>query len=469
MKFVPFVVLNPTMKTPFSTRTLRALVMISALWLGTLAGRLPAEVADARLGVTMINVPAVDELGPGEPRTPLARRLELWTALCGGREPAYIQDQLYLPTQRPDDFKREFARWKVRWQDYPHKERLEINVAMFPAKDVRHEEQDFATRSDRYARLLQGEFDSLFDTVAETLVAAGFGRSQIRLAHEFNQFNVNEVEDTITGALVPPGRFAHLVNPESAANMRHFREAWIRIWTRFMKKGRTQRPGAAFQWVWSPLVGDIAWDATGRLPYVIREGTSKEASITSPCYPGDAYVDIIGPDFYEGGGLYFYNAFHPDGSPAVTPAEMELKRELSWRKAVEGKVYSEEPEPKLLFDKYPGLNHYYDFAVSRRKAFRLSEWGVSAKIFPNIPGLTPSGKVVDLGMSSGDNPDFIARMYEWLKTHPRATSACYFEGPFMPWEQSDHSLLDYGWGVANPLSRAKFRELFVEKGFAGVK
>lgn len=422
-------------------------------------------LADPRLGVTMVNVPAPHELGPHEPRTPLVRRLELWKQLCDGAEPSYIQDQLYVPSADVTECRTVFQQWHARWKNYPHKERLELNLPLFPARDLTRGGADFALQADRFERLLAGEFDAVFDALAEWLIAAGYGRAQLRLAHEFNQLNPSEVEDYLTGALTLGGRFPHLVNPESETNIRHFCDAWVHVWTRFMKKNGRARSGARFQWVWSPLVGDPSWDVTGQLPFTIREGTSDEAQVTASCYPGDAYVDIIGVDFYEGGGQFFYDAFHPDGTQAVSEERLALKRELAWRKAVEGKVYSEDSPPHLLQDNYPGLNHYYTFAEKRGKAFRLSEWGISAKVFPNIPGLDPPGTLVDPGMTSGDNPGFIARVYQWLKAHPRATSACYFEGPVMPWEQSDHSLLDYGWGVANPQSRARFVELFVKQGF----
>jgi Glycosyl hydrolase family 26 len=426
-------------------------------------------------------VPSPSEIPGGDlsvlRRKPLMSRVALWTSFCQGNDPSYIQDQLYIPNCQPADFTNWFnTRWAERWATFANKERLEINLAMFPKFDDLNGGVRFSTRDDRWGRLIAGEFNEVYDLIATTLIQNGYGSAQIRLGHEFNQFNEGDIPVEVTGPLTASlsvsyfgaDRFAHLVNPRSASNKKDFKDAWTTIHSRFMKVNGAARPGANFKWVWSPIVGDVAWDAT-------------------QCYPGTAYVDIIGPDLYDTSGQ-FYGTNLQDGNGTlildskgksqwvsifdangnrrswITQADYDQMRDLAWKKAVEGIVGQ---QTGLI-----GLNYYYNFAASVGDKFRLSEWGVSAPTYVPLayPAPLPGAARVPVSpkeYTGGDNPDFIARMYNWLKAHPLAESACYFESP-VPDEDGDHSLLDYGWGSANPLAANEYRRLFVETGFAPV-
>ena len=87
--------------------------------------------------------------------------------------------------------------------------------------------------------------------------------------------------------------------------------------------------------------------------------------LSTNCYPGDAYVDIIGIDNYD---------HHP-----WSPTKADFDRTAA------------APE---------GLTWLYDFARARGKEFSVGEWGIM-----------PTG---DAGR---DNPDFIRWMHAWFTEH----------------------------------------------------
>jgi hypothetical protein len=95
-------------------------------------------------------------------------------------------------------------------------------------------------------------------------------------------------------------------------------------------------------------------------------GTPAEicGGVSTNCYPGDAYVDIVGIDNYDHG-------------PSVGSRE-ELNQ------------VAECPD---------GLTWIYNFAVAHDKAFSVGEWGVA-------PGSQYN--------THGENPDFIRWMHEWF-------------------------------------------------------
>jgi len=167
-----------------------------------------------------------------------------------------------------------------------------------------------------------GKFDTLFRNYATKLVAAGYGDTVIRIGWEFN------------GVWFP---WAAEKDPQS----------YIAYWRRIVKTMRAV-PGAAFKFDWCMAGG---W--TDFLP--------------EQAYPGDAYVDIIGMDFYN-------VSIDPR---AVTPEQrwdsrMNTRRGLKWQR---------------------------DFATQHGKPISFPEWGT---------GLKPDGT------GGGDDPYFIEQMAAWM-------------------------------------------------------
>jgi hypothetical protein len=93
--------------------------------------------------------------------------------------------------------------------------------------------------------------------------------------------------------------------------------------------------------------------------------------LSTNCYPGDAYVDIVGIDNY-------------DHYPAA-------------RNRAEFDRIGAEPE---------GLDWLYAFAKAHHKPFSVGEWGV-----------------VPTGDAGRDNPDYITWMHQWFAAH--ATDLAY--------------------------------------------
>jgi hypothetical protein len=97
--------------------------------------------------------------------------------------------------------------------------------------------------------------------------------------------------------------------------------------------------------------------------------------VSTNCYPGDAYVDIIGIDNYD----------HYPWSPTKTAFDRTADR----------------PE---------GLNWLYAFARAHGKPFSVGEWGV-----------------VPTGDATHDNPGFITWMHSWFAAHaPHLAYEAYF-------------------------------------------
>jgi hypothetical protein len=114
----------------------------------------------------------------------------------------------------------------------------------------------------------RGRYDGHFTALARNLVAAGLGRSVIRLAHEANY----------EGSKNPVGR------------TRSDQLAWRRFWARAVRTMR-RVPGARFRFDWTI---NANWQP---LPL-------------SSIYPGDGVVDIIGIDAYDAGVRQATNRWH---------------------------------------------------------------------------------------------------------------------------------------------------------------
>ncbi|MGW2818391.1 glycoside hydrolase family 26 protein [Streptomyces sp. NPDC001415] len=198
------------------------------------------------------------------------------------------------------------------WADWRHQRTDRILVLNVPMLD--HSED--ALPDGQVAGLLgqgaRGAFDDHFKHLAERLVSLQLPDTVVVLGWEMNGTT-----------------YTHRCGPDPAA--------WQTYWRRIVTAMRTV-PGGRFRFDFAPSRG-------------------RDAVPWTDCYPGDAYVDIIGMDSYD----------QPEG--------------MSFRAQVE--------EPY-------GLRAQVEFAARHRKPVSYPEWG----LFRN-----------------GDNADYIHGMAAWFRTY----------------------------------------------------
>jgi hypothetical protein len=212
----------------------------------------------------------------------------------------------------------------------------------------------------------RGDFDNHWKDFGALMVTYNRGDSVVRLGWEFN------------------GDFMAWAGVNA--------KTWIGCYRRAVDGIRATNPAAVFDWTIN--AHDTAAKVCG--------------GVSTNCYPGDAYVDIIGIDNYD----HFPASRTKAGFDRVSAA----------------------PE---------GLTWLLAFAKKRGKLFSVGEWGVVS----NADG-------------GGDNAAFIRWMHAWFAAH--ATDLAY-EAYFSSCENStvQSSLFRTGTGcVANPASATAYRELF---------
>jgi hypothetical protein len=231
-----------------------------------------------------------------------------------------------------------------------------------------------------------GAYNVHYTRLAETLVKHHMGNTILRLGWEF-----------------PGGWYAWSVkNKEKAAA---FAEYWRQIVT-------TMRavPGAEkLEFAFNPTTGYLPYD-----PEV--------------AYPGDDYVDYIGPDVYD-------DSYAKDTYPLskdASPDEIEAIHEKVWNDV----IYSKGAK---------GLAFWSEFAKKHHKPMCIPEWGVDHK--PDHHG-------------GDDDPYFIEQMYKFIQDPANNVAwHSYFDvqapdggHQLFPIKESDPRLF--------PDSAAKFQELF---------
>jgi hypothetical protein len=125
--------------------------------------------------------------------------------------------------------------------------------------------------------------------------------------------------------------------------------AWAQCWRNIVTSAESTAP--ALRWDWTT-----------------NRGAGQSLSDPTRAYPGDAFVDIIGVDSY-------------DGWPGATT-------EATWQQHYAGAY---------------GLKFWSDFAKSRSKKLSVPEWGV-------FPGTAWAGN------NGGDNPFYIAKMVDFFRS-----------------------------------------------------
>jgi hypothetical protein len=194
---------------------------------------------------------------------------------------------------------------------------LSLGVPMIPTNAAGLAQGTLATGAS-------GAYNDYFATLAKTLVAAGDARAYLRLGWEFN------------GTWYP---WKALTRQSEARYAEYFRQIVT-----------TMRavPGASFQFVWNPQA-----TAFTETDYSVRAA-----------YPGDAYVNDIGIDFYD----------ESAGSATSATAWADLSQ--------------------------PALDATASFARAERKPVVVCEWGVALGAGGHGPG---------------DDPLYVANMIAWMK------------------------------------------------------
>jgi hypothetical protein len=228
-----------------------------------------------------------------------------------------------------------------------------------------------ATNVADYNLVADGGADSYYVTLAQNLVAAGFGSSYIRLGWEFNAdwmgwgiCNASGTGLSSWAADFVPA-FQHIVT-----SMRSV-------------------AGANFKFIWNPIDSANSSCAGGNL---------------ESFYPGDAYVDAVALDAYDGIGTAtssdaarwtdIVNGVNAGGWTAVTPA------------AINGQT----------FQGY-GLTWLAAFAAEHGKEVSLPEWGL-------MSASTDGG--------GGDDTTYMTNMTNWIKSNA--------SGPVLFWNYAGGTL-----------------------------
>ena len=215
-------------------------------------------------------------------------------------------------------------------------------------------------------RCAAGAFDQRWRDFGNLMVEHGRGDSIVRLGWEFNE------------------RTSPWRGTDPAAYIGCFRRAADNI--------RATNPAVTLDWT-------INAHST---PRGLCGGRSTN------CYPGDAYVDIIGIDNYD----------HFPWSPAKADFDRTAAA----------------PE---------GLTWLYDFARAHGKPFSVGEWGV-----------------VPTGDAGRENPDFVRWMHEWFAAHATHLAyEAYFSDCGKGGVQSSLFRTDAGC-TRNPKSAAVYRLLW---------
>lgn len=240
--------------------------------------------------------------------------------------------------------------------------RLMVNLAPFSGSNTAPQ----GTNS----QVANGDWDSDHADLADHYIANGHSDAILCLAHEMNFANGYPWAFDANGSSL-----------SIYINMwRHVHGIWM------------GRPGANFEWAWTVgrggSIGDLA-----------------------DIYPGDAYVDYIGMDFY-------------DSDPQYKPSQG-------------GNWYTNRWNKFLSMDH--GLNWLTSFAATHSKSIVFPEFGLQSLSSVNQNG-------------GGDNVDFIEDTYDWFTSH-NVTHIAYHE-------INNETRSHYIEGSQFPNAKARFAQLY---------
>jgi hypothetical protein len=250
------------------------------------------------------------------------------------------------------DFSHISSPWQLpNWKGTPY--RMVWGVPMLPCGQP---STQCSTNVSDYDEVANGDANGYFKTLAQNLVSAGFGSSDIRLGWEFNADWMgwaicNQDDSALSGSasdFVPA--FRNIVTSMRSVS------------------------GANFKFIWNPIDSSNA--------------SCSGASLEN-FYPGDNYVDVIALDTYDGIGgetssdaarfTDLLNGLNAGGWTAVAPSSVNGQK----------------------FQGY-GLNWLTAFGKEHNKEVALPEWGL------NSAGTAAGG---------GDDPYFVTQMASWIKAN----------------------------------------------------
>jgi Glycosyl hydrolase family 26 len=228
-----------------------------------------------------------------------------------------------------------------------------------------------ATNVADYNLVADGGADSYYVTLAQNLVAAGFGSSYIRLGWEFNA-------DWMGWGICNSG----------GTGLTSWAADFVPAFQNIVTSMRSVS-GANFKFIWNPI--DSA-------------NSSCTGASLENFYPGDAYVDAVALDAYDGIGTAtssdaarwtdILNGVNAGGWTAVTPA------------SINGQT----------FPGY-GLTWLAAFAAEHGKEVSLPEWGL-------MSASTDGG--------GGDDTTYMTDMTSWIKSNA--------SGPVLFWNYAGGTL-----------------------------
>ncbi len=143
-----------------------------------------------------------------------------------------------------------------------------------------------------------------------------------------------------------------------------------------------------------------------RFDWTVNPGPSASGVPAADAYPGDQYVDYVGVDQYDSS--------------------------WNWRG---GRILGATARWRKIANQRYGLNWWLRFAKAHDKQITVPEWGLNNNTSPGSNG-------------AGDDPSFIAHMYNWFKLNEPAYQMYFDYGG---------SALDTG---ADPRSSLLYRKLF---------
>jgi hypothetical protein len=231
------------------------------------------------------------------------------------------------------------------------------------------------TARGQLAQCAAGAFDAWIRKIGVGMVAAGAGNAILRLGWEANR--VGGYAWAITS---DPGPF----------------KGCYRRWVQVLRSV----PGQSFTFDWN-------MGSRGSLPYHVDRA-----------YPGDAYVDVIGVQYYD------------RCPPAVTQADWNLRYNAA------------NPDNGSPW----GIGRWLAYARSKGKRLSVPEWGIG-------------GPIDACGKPGIDNPFFIRKMHGFFKDNAASIAyEAYFNGNGTPGVPGSHEIAPPN--AINPLSWAAYDALW---------
>jgi hypothetical protein len=300
---------------------------------------------------------------------------------------------------------------------------MELSIPLFPNQDS--DGTYFSSIPDRLSRGANGDYDIYWRRLAEKLVARGLADAWIRPGWEMN------IPDPLTQGWDNGG---WLIGNSDVAKHQAYAAYWRRFHAAMMSV-----PGARFKWTFCMLAG--------------IETMPSAQQVMDHAYPGDAYVDFISADFYDGSNYARYQRgnWQRLAESWQDQVSMPERDDRTWDELAHGWRRSTGKDGAFITE-IPSLDLFRQFARDRNKPFMISEWGIN-QVDRALPSLDQPGDPIDGG---NDNPEFIAKVAKWAEEND-VFALIYFDfylsrqNPFYGESRInyvDSALMDHYWDTA---------------------